>query len=161
MLLAVGLGISFGLIGMMLPESLGTGMDLVHNVLKNTLLPYQLLMYFILRFILTMVSYSTGAPGGIFAPLLLLGALIGSFFGFAVLGIYPNAGFDFTVWGVLGMAGYFSAIVRAPVTGTILILEMTGAYDLLLPLMIVSIISYSIPEYFKDKPIYEALMQKD
>ena len=160
MLLAVGLGISFGLIGMVLPESLGTGMDLVENVLKNTLLPYQLLMYFILRFILTMVSYSTGAPGGIFAPLLLLGALIGSFFGFAVLGIYPNAGFDFTVWGVLGMAGYFSAIVRAPVTGTILILEMTGAYDLLLPLMIVSIISYSIPEYFKDKPIYEALMQK-
>ena len=108
-----------------------------------------------------MVSYSTGAPGGIFAPLLLLGALIGSIFGFAAIGIYPDAGFDFTVWGVLGMAGYFSAIVRAPVTGTILILEMTGAYDLLLPLMIVSIISYSIPEYFKDKPIYEALMKRD
>jgi chloride channel protein, CIC family len=85
----------------MLPESLGTGMELVNNVLKNTVAPYQLLMYLIIRFILTMVSYSTGAPGGIFAPLLLLGALIGSFFGFAVLGIYPNAGFDFTVWGVL------------------------------------------------------------
>ncbi len=160
MLLAFGLGISFGLIGLMVPESLGTGMGLVDNVLKNTVVPYQLLIYFILRFILTMVSYSTGAPGGIFAPLLLLGALIGSLFGFVVLCIYPNAGFDFTVWGVLGMAGYFSAIVRAPVTGTILILEMTGAYDLLLPLMIVSIISYSIPEYYKDKPIYEALMQK-
>lgn len=57
-----------------------------------------------------------------------------------------------------GYGGIFSAIVRAPITGTILILEMTGAYDLLLPLMIVSIISYSIPEYFKDKPIYEALL---
>jgi H+/Cl- antiporter ClcA len=56
------------------------------------------------------------------------------------------------------MAGYFSAIVHAPITGTILILEMTGAYDLLLPLMIVSIISYSITEYFKDKPIYEVLL---
>jgi len=161
MLLAFGLGISFGLIGLVLPETLGTGMDLVENVLKHTVTSYQLLMYFILRFFLTMVSYSTGAPGGIFAPLLLLGALIGSFFGFMVLGIYPNADFDFTVWGVLGMAGYFSAIVREPVTGTILILEMTGAYDLLLPLMIVSIISFSIPEYFKDKPIYEALLLKD
>ncbi|MFH0996141.1 MAG: chloride channel protein, partial [Pseudomonadota bacterium] len=159
-LLAFALGIGFGLLGLVLPESLGTGTDLIENVLKNTVVSHQLLMYFILRFILTMASYSTGAPGGIFAPLLLLGVLLGSFFGHAVLGIYPNADFDFSVWGVLGMAGYFSAIVRAPVTGTILILEMTGAYDLLLPLMIVSIISYSIPEYFKDKPIYEALMQK-
>ena len=159
-LLASGLGIGFGLLGLILPESLGTGTDLIENVLKNTVASHQLLMYFILRFILTMVSYSTGAPGGIFAPLLLLGVLIGSFFGFVVLGFYPNADFDFSVWGVLGMAGYFSAIVRAPVTGTILILEMTGAYDLLLPLMIVSIISYSIPEYFKDRPIYEALMRQ-
>ncbi len=161
MLIVSGIGIGFGLIGLVLPESLGSGTGLIDNVLKNTLGLPQLLMYFILRFTLTMVSYSTGAPGGIFAPLLLIGALIGAIFGHIALGIYPYANFDFTVWGVLGMAGYFSAIVRAPVTGTILILEMTGAYDLLLPLMIVSIISYSIPEYFKDKPIYEALLQKN
>jgi chloride channel protein, CIC family len=160
-MMAFGMGIGFGLLGLVMPESLGTGTDLIENVLKNTVASHQLLMYFILRFILTMASYSTGAPGGIFAPLLLLGVLAGSFFGYVVVGIYPNAVFDFTVWGVLGMAGYFSAIVRAPITGTILILEMTGAYDLLLPLMIVSIISYSIPEYFKDKPIYEALLQRD
>ena len=159
--LAFGIGIGFGLLGLMLPEALGTGADLTEKVLRNSVAPPQLLMYFILRFMLTMVSYSTGAPGGIFAPLLLLGALTGSFFGFIVLVIYPNAAFDFSVWVVLGMAGYFSAIVRAPITGTILILEMTGAYDLLLPLMIVSIISYSIPEYFKDKPVYEALLKMD
>jgi CIC family chloride channel protein len=108
-----------------------------------------------------MASYSTGAPGGIFAPLLLLGALAGSFFGHMVLKIYPGVTFDFSVWGVLGMAGCFSAIIRAPVTGTVLILEMTGAYDLLLPLMVVSIFSYSIPEFYKDKPIYEALLELD
>ncbi len=159
--IAFCIGIGLGLVGLMLPESLGTGTDLTEKVLRNTVAPPQLLLYFILRFILTMVSYSTGAPGGIFAPLLLLGALTGSFFGYVVLAIYPNAAFDFSVWVVLGMAGYFSAIVRAPITGTILILEMTGAYDLLLPLMIVSIISYSIPEYFKDKPVYEALLQID
>lgn len=159
--LTFGIGIGLGLLGLMLPESLGTGGGLTENVLRNTVAPHQLLLYFILRFILTMVSYSTGAPGGIFAPLLLLGVLTGSIFGHVVHGIYPNADFDFSVWGVLGMAGYFSAIVRAPITGTILILEMTGAYDLLLPLMIVSIISYSIPEYFKDKPVYEALLKMD
>lgn len=159
--LTFGIGMGLGLLGLMLPESLGTGGGLTENILRNTVAPHQLLLYFILRFILTMVSYSTGAPGGIFAPLLLLGVLTGSIFGHVVDGIYPNADFDFSVWGVLGMAGYFSAIVRAPITGTILILEMTGAYDLLLPLMIVSIISYSIPEYFKDKPVYEALLKMD
>ena len=160
-LLAAGIGIVFGLTGLILPESIGTGTGLIEDVLKKPTAIYQILIYFILRFVFTMISYSTGAPGGIFAPLLLLGVLLGSFFGRIVVGLFPNVLFDFAVWGVLGMAGYFSAIVRAPVTGTILILEMTGAYDLLLPLMIVSIISYSIPEYFKDKPIYEALLKRD
>jgi len=159
--LAFGIGVGLAMIGLILPESLGTGTHLTENVLGNKVVFYQLIIYFLVRFVLTMISYSTGAPGGIFAPLLLLGALAGSFFGYIILFIYPIATFDFSVWGVLGMAGYFSAIVRAPITGTILILEMTGAYDLLLPLMIVSITSYSIPEYFKDKPIYEALLQRD
>jgi chloride channel protein, CIC family len=160
-LLAFSLGIGLGVVGLMLPESLGMGTELTANVLSNSIVHYQLLFYFLLRFSLTMVSYGTGAPGGIFAPMLLLGALAGSFFGYFVSIIYPYAAFDFSVWGVLGMVGYFSAVVRAPITGTILILEMTSVYDLLLPLMIVSIISYSIPEYFKDIPIYEALLQRD
>jgi H+/Cl- antiporter ClcA len=62
----------------------------------------------------------------------------------------------------LEIVEYFSAIVCSPATGTIMILEMTSAYDLLSQLMIVSIISYSITEYFKKgKPSYESLMQKD
>jgi len=158
MRLALGIGIGFGVIGLMLPESLGTGSELTPNVLSGKVVYYQLLVYFFLRFLFSVVSYSTGAPGGIFAPLLLLGALAGSFFGYTV---YPTAPFDFSVWGVLGMAGYFSSVVRAPITGVILILEMTSAYDLLLPLMVVTIVSYSIPEYFKDKPIYEALLEQD
>lgn len=146
MCFALGIGIGFGMIGLILPQSLGTGSELTAKVLANEVAYHQLLAYFLLRFFFTMLSYSTGAPGGIFAPLLLLGALAGSFFGYIV---YPNAIFDFSVWGVLGMAGYFSAITRAPITGIILILEMTSSYDLLLPLMIVSIVSYGIPEILK------------
>jgi CIC family chloride channel protein len=59
------------------------------------------------------------------------------------------------------MVGFFAASVRAPITGTILILEMTGAYDLLLPFMVVSLCAYSIPEYYKDLPIYDALLKRD
>ncbi len=161
LVLAFGIGALLGLIGLMSPEALGTGTRLTENVLGNTVAFHHLIIFFLLRFVLTMISYSTGAPGGIFAPMLVLGVLAGSFFGYMVVIIYPGAAFDFSVWGVLGMAGYFSAVVRAPITGTILILEMTGAYDLLLPLMIVSISAYSIPEYYKNKPIYQALLQRD
>jgi CIC family chloride channel protein len=158
---ALLLGAVLGGVAFLAPESLGTGTELITNALSSQMLYQQLLIYFVLRFVFTMASYGTGAPGGIFAPLLLLGVLAGSFFGDAVSGFSAGAPFDFSVWAVLGMAGFFSAVVRAPITGTVLILEMTAAYDLLLPLMVVSIIAYGIPELFRDKPIYEALLHRD
>ncbi len=161
LLFAASIGIVFGLIGLISPMSLGTGGDLITHIFNHNVVVYQLVLFFIIRFVFTMASYSTGAPGGIFAPLLLLGMLAGSVFGYMAIWIYPGASFDFSVWGILGMAGFFSAIVRAPITGIVLILEMTNAHSLLLPLMIVSIISYGIPEYFKDKPVYDALLQQD
>lgn len=161
LVLALLTGAGLGVVGLFAPESIGTGGELISSALSSRMLFRPLLAYFILRFVFTMLSYSTGAPGGIFAPLLLLGVLAGSFFGDIVTTYSNTSGFDFSVWAVLGMAGFFSSVVRAPITGTILILEMTGAYDLLLPLMIVSIIAYSIPEFFKDKPIYEALLHRD
>uniref|UniRef100_A0A7C4RT70 H(+)/Cl(-) exchange transporter ClcA n=1 Tax=Desulfatirhabdium butyrativorans TaxID=340467 RepID=A0A7C4RT70_9BACT len=160
-LLAGGLGVGLAGIGFWKPEVLGLGGRLTEQVLSNAVGYVGVVVYFFARFGLTMVSYSTGAPGGIFAPMLLLGALAGSFFGYTAQLFYPGASFDFTVWGVLGMVGFFSASVRAPITGTILILEMTGAYDLLLPLMIVSLCAYSIPEFYKDRPIYDALLHRD
>jgi chloride channel protein, CIC family len=160
-LLGVILGIFCGIIGFKFPEILGTGTNLMKNVLNKQVGPYYMLMFLLIRFFFTLVSYSTGAPGGIFAPLLLIGALCGSFFGYAVSMIIPDVSINFSVWGVLGMAGCFSAIVRAPITGVILIMEMTNQYYMLLPLIIVSIVSYSIPEFFKEAPIYGALLERD
>jgi len=159
--IGVLIGVFCGMICFVIPEVLGTGTDLIKNVLDKQVGKYYVLMFLFIRFFLTMMSYSTGAPGGIFAPLLLIGALGGSLFGYVMLMIFPAISFNFSVWGVLGMAGCFSAIVRAPITGIILILEMTNEYYLLLPLMIVSIMSYSIPEFFKNAPIYEALLDRD
>ncbi|MBF0272582.1 MAG: H(+)/Cl(-) exchange transporter ClcA [Magnetococcales bacterium] len=153
-------GIVLGGTGLIFPECLGTGAELTMNILNHTMGIDKLALFFFLRFVFTIFSYNTGAPGGIFTPMLLLGVLSGTFFGYLTQLVYPNLT-DLSVWGILGMAGYFSAVVRAPITGTILILEMTSSYELLLPLMIVSIVSYSIPEFFSNKPIYEALLQKD
>lgn len=157
---AAAVGVVLGIFAPYLPLTLGTGTELISNALASKVFLGHLAFFLILRFVFTMGSYATGAPGGIFAPLLLLGVLSGSIFGNVLSGYTHGSAFDFAVWGVLGMAGFFSAVVRAPITGTILILEMTGAYDLLLPIMVVSIISYGIPIFFGDEPIYEALLKR-
>ena len=91
-------------------------------------------LLFILRFALTIVSYGTGAAGGIFSPLLVLGALLGLGFGHVAHYLAPAMTAEPALFAVVGMAAYFTAIVRAPLTGILLITEMTGSYEQMLPL---------------------------
>ncbi len=132
----------------------GGGHLLLTRALTGELAVSTLVILFVLRFGLTMFSYGTGAPGGIFAPLLVLGALHG--FAFAELTHQPMQRFA-----VVGMAAYFAGIVRAPLTGMVLILEMTLNYNLMLPLMIACTASYTVGELVHNVPVYEALMRRE
>lgn len=153
--IGIALGISFGIIGLYFPDLLGTGGSLTNRVAMNEFSLQPLILLFLMRFILSILSYNAGTPGGIFAPLLLLGAMLGAIF-WNMTTAYQH--FDITIFFVLGMGGLFSAIVRSPLTGIVLILEMTNQFYLLLPLMIVAMIAYGIPEFFSNKPIYEDLL---
>ena len=106
-----------------------------------------------------MISFGSGAPGGIFFPLLIIGGTFGAVFGYIAinyLGINPELFNNFII---LSMAGYFTAIVRAPITGIILITEMTGSFTHLLSLTIVSIIAYIVADLLKSAPIYDSLLE--
>jgi CIC family chloride channel protein len=118
-------------------------------------------LFFGIRFLLTTSSYGTGAPGGIFAPLLVLGALIGLAIGQISHNLAPAIVPIPAVFAVVGMAAYFAAIVRAPLTGIMLIVEMTGNYSLMLPLLVACFCAYAVAEALKDLPIYEALLERD
>ncbi|GAK61596.1 H(+)/Cl(-) exchange transporter ClcA [Candidatus Vecturithrix granuli] len=154
-LIGIALGILFGIIGLYFPDLLGTGSSLTNRVAMNEFSLQPLVLLFLMRFILSILSYNSGTPGGIFAPLLLLGAMLGTIF-WKITTAYQH--FDVTIFFVLGMGGLFSAIVRSPLTGIVLILEMTNEFYLLLPLMIVAMTAYGIPEFFLNKPIYEDLL---
>lgn len=158
--LAAVLGVVFGLIGLYSPELLGMGHELNEEIIAGYLSLRMLILCFFARFALTILSYNTGAPGGIFAPLLLLGMLLGGAFYHFVDWFQPGQ-FDLGVFLVLGMGGMFSAIVRSPLTGIILILEMTSEFELFLPLMTVAIMAYAVPEFANNKPIYDALLEND
>lgn len=150
-----------GLVGWFSPILTGSGHSLAESVLKGNLVLATIPIFFIIRFLLTTTNYATGAPGGIFAPLLVLGALIGFGVGQIAHTLAPEIVPIPAVFAVVGMAAYFTAIVRAPLTGIMLIIEMTGNYSQMLPLLVSCFCAYAVTELLKDLPIYEALLERD
>ncbi len=161
--LAIGaaVGATTGLVAWFLPTAVGGGHVLAENALTGTMGLSVIPLLFLLRFGLTVSSYGTGTAGGIFAPLLGLGALLGLGVGRLAHGLIPHIVAEPGVFAVVGMAAYFTAIVRAPLTGVLLITEMTGSYEQMLPLLVSSFCAYAVAEYLRDMPIYEALLERD
>ncbi len=147
-----------GLLGILLPAVLCGGHEMLSYLHLSTGLWFLLLLLAV-KFLFSMISFGSGTPGGIFFPLLIIGATIGTLFGnisVHFLGCAPDL---FYLFVILAMAGYFTAIVRAPITGIILICEMTGSFQHLLPLTVVSFVAYAVTELLKSKPIYESLLE--
>ncbi len=147
-----------GILGLIFPLALGSGHTMLGELQLSTNISF-LLLILLIKFMFSMISFGSGAPGGIFFPLLILGATIGAIFGNVAvnyLGFDSNLFYNFVI---LAMAGYFTAIVRAPITGVILLIEMTGSFTHLLSLTIVSIVAYVVADLLKSNPIYESLLE--
>ncbi len=145
-------------IGYFFPQLLGGGNGLITSLSTSHLTLQIVCLYFIIRFVWSMFSYSSGLPGGIFLPILTLGALLGFGFGmtFEELGLYSNQYLSLFV--VLGMAGYFGAISKAPLTAMILVTEMVGDFHQLMTIAVVTLVAYIVMDLLKGEPIYEALL---
>lgn len=145
--------------GIFLPSVLGGGQNLIEiseNTRRGILI---IVIYLAVKFIFTCISFGSGTPGGIFMPILAIGALTGSFVGliatqFGVPGEYIP---DFTV---CAMAGALSGSVKAPLTSILLMAEMTGSLVHLLPVAICAFIAMFISDTMKTVPIYEALLER-
>ena len=159
--ICAAIGAVAGLIAWFSPRVVGDGHTLAEAVLTNEVSLLAIPLLFVVRFGLTLTSYGTGAAGGLFTPLLTLGALLGLGFGHLVHIFLPPLAAEPGVFAVVGMAAYFAAIVRAPLTGILLITEMTGSYEQMLPLLVSSFCAYAVAEYLRDFPIYEALLERD
>lgn len=154
-------GALVGIVGLLAPSMLGGGHALVEEVLSGRTPLGIIPLLFAVRLLLTGASYSTGTPGGIFAPLLVLGALLGLAVGQIGHALLPTLALQPQNFAVVGMAALFAAIVRAPLTAIVLIVEMTGGYDLVLPLALACLCAFGVADGLKDLPIYEALLERD
>ena len=147
-----------GILGFILPQVLGGGNRLVDELATKSF-PLQMLFALLIgKFIFTLVSYGTGVPGGFFLPMLVLGALTGSICAWFLTAsqlMLPSHGANIII---IAMAAFFSASVRAPITGTVLICEMTGSFYHLMILGMASAIAYIVAQLCGSQPIYEALL---
>lgn len=159
--LAAAVGGLIGAIGIFLPDVIGAGHSLIEQTLAGSVVLWAIVPLLLLRYVLTLGSYALGAPGGIFAPLLVLGALLGAGLGDLSHLAFPGLGINPEALAVVGMAALFTGVVRAPLTGLVLVVEMTGNYGQMLPLMLACFTAYAVVEAFNLPPIYEALLKRD
>ncbi|EEB36545.1 chloride transporter, ClC family [Anaerococcus hydrogenalis DSM 7454] len=119
-----------------------------------------LLYFYFMKLLLLLIAFCSGIPGGIFFPLLAMGSLVGNFYGSVLFNLDLVGQNEILIFSMLAMAAHFSSIVRAPLTGMFLIIEMTGGrIDFFLPIIIVSSVAYLVAENFRNEPIYESLLE--
>lgn len=147
------------LIILFLPEITGGGHELVEHLFNSNITFKILLLFFIGKFLFTMLCYATGSPGGIFLPLLVIGALIGKIYGMTLSSMLNISSDYANLFILIAMTSYFTAVVRTPITGIILILEMSGNFSNLFSLAIASAITYLLSELFNQNSVYEILYE--
>ena len=119
-----------------------------------------LLIYFVGKYVFSIFSFSSGAPGGIFLPILVLGAYIGAIFASIFI---PICGLDNVLiyrFIIISMAGFFTATIRSPITGIVLLSEMSGSTESLVAMLVVCLIAYIVPTLLGNEPIYESLLER-
>ncbi|MEL7293157.1 MAG: H(+)/Cl(-) exchange transporter ClcA [Pseudomonadota bacterium] len=154
------IGGCFGLMLLYFPEVTGGGISLIPTITNGAYSATLLLLLFVARIATTMICFGSGAPGGIFAPMLALGTLIGYAFGLIAKGLLPELDITPGMFAIAGMGALFAATVRAPITGILLVIEMTNNYYLILPLIITSLGAVIFAQMLGGQPIYSQLLHR-
>lgn len=155
---AAAVGLVVGLVCWFAPELAGGGDDITQRLLAGGVVIGAIPLAFVVRFGLGAVSYAARTPGGLFAPMLVLGAQLGLVFGALCAAAFPHLGIEPAAFAVVGMAAFFTGVVQAPVTGIVLVTEMTAAFTTLLPMLAACFAAMLAAHLTRTSPIYDALL---
>ncbi len=151
------IGAAVGVLAWFGPGLIGGGDPITQRTLSGADVLAMVPLVFLLRFALGTVSYAARTPGGLFAPMLVLGAQLGLLFGVACQWAFPGMHIQPVGFAVVGMAAFFTGVVRSPLTGIVLVIEMTASFHMLLPMLGACFTAMLIPTLLRDPPIYETL----
>ena len=156
-LCAAVIGAAVGLLAWFSPDFVGGGDAITRQMFAGTAAVTLLPLVFLLRFVIGPTSYAAGTPGGLFSPMLALGSLFGLYFGTYYCRWFPDPTAIPAAFAVVGTAAFFTAVVRAPLTGVVLVVELTAAYTQFLPMLAACFTAMLVPTMFHNPPIYESL----
>lgn len=157
---AIG-GLLIGGILIFFPQVMGVGYEYVDQALNGSMPLKIMLVLCGVKLVATIISYSSGNAGGIFAPALYLGAMAGGAFGVVVHRYAPFPTGDVGAYALVGMGALFAGIIRAPMTSVLMIFELTQDYQIVIALMVANMTSYLISRKYQPTPIYHALLEQD
>ena len=156
---AAFIGAAVGALAWFAPGLVGGGDPITQRVLEGVGSLAVIPLLFLIRFGLGAVSYAAATPGGLFAPMLVLGGQLGLFFGLGCPFLFSGLEVQPVAFAVVGMAAFFAGVVRAPLTGIVLVTEMTGNVTMLLPMLSACFAAMLIPTLLRNPPIYDSLKQ--
>lgn len=154
------LGGGCGILALLFAPGAGGGSALIPQAVHGVFPFALLLVIFLVRLVTTLLCFGSGAPGGIFAPMLALGTLLGTAFGVAMTDLFPLYHLEAGTFAIAGMGALFAASVRAPLTGIVLVLEMTDNYQLILPMIITCLGATLLAQFLGGKPLYSSILAR-
>jgi len=154
-------GLLIGLIGIRLPQVLGAGYPAIDQALHGQFTWKLLLILAFVKILATGLSFLSGTPGGMFAPTLFIGAMLGGGIGAIEHHFFPSLTASVSTFALVGMGTLFAGFLRVPITSIFMVIELSGNYTAVLPVMVSNLIAYLISRRFQKIPLFDMLSSQD
>jgi chloride channel protein, CIC family len=155
-------GLVIGLIGFLgAPQVMGAGYEYMDQAMHDQFTWKMLAILALLKIIATTLSFVSGAPGGMFAPTLFVGAMLGGAVGGVERALYPGLTGSTATYALVGMGVLFAAFLRVPMTSVFMVLEVSGNYSIIVPVIVANTLAYVISRGLQPTPIFDLLTRQD
>lgn len=154
-------GLMLGVIGLWLPQVLGAGYDVMDQSMHGRYVWQFLALLAVAKVVATCLSFASGTPGGMFAPTLFIGAMLGGAVGGLEHHFFPALTGSVGAYALVGMGTLFAGFLRVPMTSVFMVLEVSGNYSIIVPVMISNTIAYLISLRYQRVPIFDLLSKQD
>ncbi len=153
-------GLLLGMLMLSLTQMYGVGYPVLENAVTGQYVVGFLIVLLLAKVVATSLTIAIGGSGGVFAPSLFLGAMLGAAFGQSVAWMFPDAGITPGAYALVGMAAVFGGASRAPITAVIILFELTGEYTIILPLLLAVVVSTMLTSHLSKDSIYTAKLRR-
>jgi CIC family chloride channel protein len=154
-------GLLIGFIGLGIPQTMGTGYPYIDQALHSQYTWEMLALLGFAKIVTTSLSFVSGTPGGMFAPVLFIGAMIGGAIGGLEHHFFPEISASVAPFALVGMGTFFAGFLRVPITSVFMVVETSGSYSIVLPVMISNTIAYLISRKYQDVALFDLLAKQD